>query len=230
MRSWDRLPQELRTEEVRPYYVILKGKPVQRFVKRGFDIVMSALMLIVFSPLFLVLAALVGLGSKGGVFFRQVRVTRYGKQFRIVKFRTMVKNAEKLGTQVTVGEDARITGIGRFLRKYRLDELPQLFNVLIGQMSFVGTRPEVVRYVDHYTDQMKATLLQSAGITSVASIRYKDEDKILGAAEDPERAYIEQVLPQKMKYNLEQLRSFGLINDISTMIKTVTGVLKRGEQ
>ena len=158
--------------------------------------------------------------------FRQVRITTGGKEFRIFKFRTMVTDAEKLGTQVTVGQDPRITGSGRFLRKLRLDEVPQLFNVLAGDMSFVGTRPEVPRYVEQYTPEMWATLLLPAGITSEASIRYKDEDVLLNGAEDVDRVYVEQVLPEKMKYNLNYLREFSFWKDIAIMFETVIAVLR----
>lgn len=229
MRSWDKLPNELKVEQVRLYYDVLKGKPFSRFIKRVFDVFASVLLIIITLPLSLILAAAIGLSSCGGVFFLQKRVTRYGRRFKIIKFRTMVKNAERLGTQVTVGRDTRVTGIGRFLRKYRLDELPQLINVLIGDMSFVGTRPEVERYVESYSESMKATLLMRAGITSDASIRYKDEDSILGASEDPEKAYVEVVLPQKMEYNLNQLLRFSPADDIKTMIRTVFGVLSKGD-
>lgn len=174
---------------------------------------------------FLVLAEWIKMDSKGPVFFRQERITQYGRVFRIFKFRTMVNNADKIGSQVTVGGDARITRVGAKIRKVRLDEIPQLINVLIGDMSFVGTRPEVKRYVDAYTDEMYATLLLPAGITSEASIRYKDEDEILAGAEDVDKAYIEQVLPDKMKYNLDEIKRFGFFREIGTMFRTVLAVL-----
>lgn len=227
MKKWSDLPKELQKEEIKPYYDVLKARSIQRFIKRAFDISASLLLAVIVFPLALCLAMVVGCSSRGGVFFRQMRITRYGKPFWILKFRTMVKDAESMGTQVTVGNDARITGIGRFLRKYRLDELPQLWNVLVGEMSFVGTRPEVKRYVDQYTVEMKATLLQRAGITSDASIRYKDEDVILSASTDPEKTYVDTVLPQKMEYNLRQIKGFSIKNDFFTMIHTVFGVIKR---
>ena len=158
--------------------------------------------------------------------FRQVRVTTYGKPFRIFKFRTMVNNADKIGTQVTTKGDSRVTRMGKMLRGCRLDELPQLFNVLKGEMSFVGTRPEVEKYVAHYTDEMKATLLMPAGITSRASIEYKDEERLLESAENADEVYIHQVLPEKMKYNLRAIEKFSFWDDIKTMFATVIAVVK----
>ena len=172
-----------------------------------------------------VIAVAVKLDSKGPVMFRQERVTRYGKVFRIFKFRTMVVNAESLGSMVTTDSDSRVTKIGRTLRKYRLDELPQVFNVLAGSMSVVGTRPEVPKYVRQYEDAYYATLLLPAGITSLASIMYKDEEKLLASHEDADKVYIEKILPEKMKYNLEYTKSFGFGSDIRLMFKTVREVL-----
>ncbi|HFR3412547.1 TPA: sugar transferase, partial [Streptococcus suis] len=164
------------------------------------------------------------------VFYRQERVTRYGRIFRIVKFRTMVTDADKVGSLITVGQDNRITKVGHIIRKYRLDEVPQLFNVLTGDMSFVGVRPEVQKYVDHYTDEMLATLLLPAGITSPASIAYKDEDSVLeeycSQGYSPDEAYVQKVLPEKMKYNLDYIKNFGIISDFKVMIDTVINVVK----
>ena len=182
-------------------------------------------MLIVTAVPMLVIGIKIALESPGGVFYRQERVTTYGKKFRIHKFRTMVADADQLGSAVTVSGDSRITPTGAFLRKYRLDELPQVFDVLAGDMSFVGTRPEVTKYVKEYTKEMRATLLMPAGITSEASIRYKDEADLLDAANDVDRVYVEQVLPEKMKYNLESLRKFSFWGDIKTMVRTVLAVL-----
>ena len=165
------------------------------------------------------------LDSKGGVFFRQVRVTKYGKEFRIFKFRTMVNNAPSLGSAVTVKNDARITRVGHFIRKCRLDEIPQLLNVLTGDMTFVGTRPEVKKYVDAYSNEMMATLLMPAGITSIASIKFKDEEKLLDGASDVDKTYIDVVLPQKMKYNLEYIKDFSFIKDIIICVNTVKEVI-----
>lgn len=226
LKKWEQLPDNMRIQQVEAYYTILRKKRAGLAAKRLFDIVVSLLMILLLSPLMLVIAIWIKCDSKGPVMFRQVRITTGGKEFRIFKFRTMVTNAEKLGTQVTVGQDPRITGSGHFLRKLRLDEVPQLFNVLAGDMSFVGTRPEVPRYVEQYTPEMWATLLLPAGITSEASIRYKDEDALLNGAEDVDRVYVEQVLPEKMKYNLNYLREFSFWKDIAIMFETVIAVLR----
>ena len=225
LRDWEDLPDSMKTEAVRPYYDALGKKRVALAFKRVFDIVVAVLMLIVLSPLFLVISAVIKLDSKGPVFYRQTRITSYGKEFKIHKFRTMVTGADKMGTQVTVGEDARITKAGKILRGCRLDEIPQLIDVIEGNMSFVGTRPEVPQYVDAYSDEMMATLLVPAGITSEASIRYKDEAELLDAADDVDRVYIERVLPDKMKYNLESVMNFSFFGEIATMFRTVLAVL-----
>ena len=224
MKAFDRLPEQFQNDRVRPYYEQIKKKTGSRVAKRVFDVVCALLMLVFLIIPILVIAVIVKATSKGHVFFRQERVTTYGRHFKIFKFRTMVENAEALGTQVTTSGDSRVTGIGRFLRKYRLAELPQVFNVLGGSMSFVGTRPEVPRYVEQYDDEYYATLLLPAGITSLASIMYKDEEKLLESADDADRVYIEQVLPEKMKYNLEYVKSFGFFSDIKLMFKTVKEV------
>ena len=220
LRKWEELPDFMKTEAVRPYYDILNKKKKALMVKRVYDIVMAAFLIILLSPVMLVIAIAVKLDSKGEVFFRQERVTQYGKIFKIYKFRTMVKDADKLGSQVTTKNDARVTRIGRFLRKYRLDETAQLFNVLSGDMSFVGTRPEVPKYVERYTDEMYATLLLPAGITSEASIMYKDEEKLLAEAESADDVYLNHVLPEKMKFNLKALRNISVHTDMITMAKT----------
>lgn len=225
LRSWDKLPEYMRNDKVKPYYELLKKRTGSLIMKRIFDIVMSLLLLAILSPVFLVVSIWIKLDSKGPVFFRQVRVTTYGKQFRIFKFRTMCENAEKKGSLVTVGNDSRITKVGEKIRHCRLDEIPQLLNVLAGDMTFVGTRPEVVKYVNAYSDEMYATLLLPAGITSVASIQYKDEDEILSKAEDPDDAYIHEVLPDKMKYNLASIENFSFLNEIKTMANTLKAVI-----
>ena len=163
MIKWEKLPAEMQTDEVRKYYDILKKKSFALCMKRLFDIVVSLIMLVILSPLFLILAIAIKIDSKGPVFYRQLRVTQYGKRFRIFKFRSMVQNADKVGSHVTVNNDARITKVGKFIRKCRLDEICQLIDVLRGTMSFVGTRPEAVKYVDKYTPEMMATLLLPAG-------------------------------------------------------------------
>ena len=195
-------------------------------LKSVFDRLMAAILLVVLSPIFLLLAVWIKLDSEGPVFFRQERVTQYGKSFRIYKFRTMVQNAEQLGAQVTSKDDMRVTSVGQALRKCRLDELPQLINILEGTMSFVGTRPEVPRYVAAYTDEMKATLLLPAGVTSNASITYKDEDQLLQNAQNIDEVYINEVLPGKMAWNLKSIKEFSFLQDIKTMIDTVLAVLR----
>ena len=225
LKRWEQLPQELQNDSVRPYYEALSRKRGQLLLKRVFDILLSLVLLVLLSPVMLILALAIRLDSPGEVLFRQVRVTQYGQEFRVFKFRTMVANAQQLGTQVTVQGDMRITRVGKLLRKCRLDELPQLLNILMGQMSFVGTRPEVPCYVRQYTPQMLATLLLPAGVTSQASIRYKDEDRLLDSSSDPDRTYVEQVLPGKMEYNLNSLLDFSLWQDLKTMVQTVGAVL-----
>lgn len=225
-KSWQELPDDMRCEAIRPYYDILASKHRDLMLKSVFDRLMAAILLIVLSPIFLLLAVWIKLDSEGPVFFRQERVTQYGKSFRIYKFRTMVQNAEQLGTQVTSKDDMRVTSVGQALRKCRLDELPQLINILEGTMSFVGTRPEVPRYVAAYTDEMKATLLLPAGVTSVASIRYKDEDILLDAADDVDDCYIHNVLPAKMEWNLRSLKEFSFIGELKVMVETVLAVIR----
>lgn len=223
--KWEKLPAQMQTEEVRKYYDILRKKRCGLFFKRVFDFFVALLMLIILSPVFLLLAIAIKIDSKGPVFYRQKRVTQYGKEFRIFKFRSMVQNADKIGTQVTVKGDMRITKVGKFIRKCRLDELCQLIDVLRGTMTFVGTRPEAVKYVEAYTPEMWATLLLPAGITSEASIYYKDESQLLDGAEDVDKTYIEEVLPAKMKYNLKAIEKFGFWRDIKIMFMTVFAVL-----
>ena len=223
--KWEQLPTDMQTEEVRRYYDILCKKKFSLAMKRLFDIVVSALMLVILSPLFLILAIAIKIDSRGPVFYRQERVTQYGKRFRIHKFRTMVNNADKKGSLVTVKNDSRVTRVGKLIRKCRIDEISQLIDVFLGDMSFVGTRPEVVKYVDRYAPAMMATLLLPAGVTSEASILYKDEDKLLDGAENVDDVYVERVLPGKMYYNLKSIEAFGFWKDIGTMFKTVFAVL-----
>lgn len=225
MRRWAALPEELKTDAVRPYYEVLQKKKFALFCKRLFDIVVSFLMLVILSPFFLILAITIKLESKGSVFYRQVRVTRYGKEFRIHKFRSMVVDADK-GSLVTVNGDCRVTKVGKFIRKYRLDEISQLIDILEGTMTFVGTRPEVPKYVAAYTDEMKATLLLRAGVTSTASICYKDEAELLTDAINADEVYIQKILPEKMKYNLEEIKYYSFWQDIVTMLKTITAMIK----
>ena len=227
MISWEKLTSQMQTEAVKPYYEILQKKQISLIFKRLFDIVVSIIMLLILSPVFLVLAIAIKLDSKGPVFYRQVRVTQYGKEFRIFKFRTMVNNADKIGSQVTVGGDNRITRVGKVIRECRLDEIGQLLNILGGSMTFVGTRPEVPKYVEKYTSEMWATLLLPAGVTSEASIRYKDEAALLDAAEDVDATYIQDVLPGKMKYNLRSIQEYSFFKDIETMFQTVFAVVEK---
>ena len=226
MRKWNDLPKEMQVEQVKKYYEILQCHKGSLLAKRIFDIIVASLLVVILSPILLFLSILIKIDSPGPVMFRQVRVTTYGKPFRIFKFRTMVNNADKIGTQVTTKGDSRVTRMGKMLRGCRLDELPQLLNVLKGEMSFVGTRPEVEKYVAHYTDEMKATLLMPAGITSRASIEYKDEERLLESAENADEVYIHQVLPEKMKYNLRAIEKFSFWDDIKTMFATVIAVIK----
>lgn len=224
LRKWEKLPDFMKTEEVRPYWESLNKKRCQLIAKRVFDVTMGLLLLIILAIPMLVLALWIKLDSEGPVFYRQERVTTYGKHFRIHKFRTMVSNADQIGTAVTVGNDSRITRVGSKLRGYRLDELPQLLDVLAGTMSFVGTRPEAVKYVERYKPEYNATLLMPAGITSECSIRYKNEDKLLDAADDVDKVYMEEVLPDKMKWNLQSVKHFGFVQDLKTMFRTVAAV------
>jgi len=224
---WEELPNYMRTKEVRKYYNVLARHRNWLAIKRLFDVIVASIMLIILLIPMGIIAVAIKLDSKGPVFFRQERVTQYGRTFKIFKFRTMVNNASKLGAAVTVDNDARITKVGKALRKCRADEFPQLFNILLGDMTFVGTRPEVPKYVKQYTPEMYATLLLPAGLTSRTSIAYKDEDKLLGEAKDAEsadRIYIEEVLPAKMKYNLESMHKFGLLNDAGVLWDTFASV------
>lgn len=225
VKRWDKLPVELQTEAVRPYYEILRKKRGTLLVKRLFDIVMSIILLVILSPVFLALAVIIKVDSKGSVFYKQVRVTQYGKHFRIFKFRTMVQNADQIGPSVTNSNDSRVTKVGKFLRKYRLDETPQLLNILMGDMTFVGTRPEVPKYVAHYTDEMKATLLLPAGVTSRASIEYKDEESLLTSQSNVDETYVRDVLPVKMEINLKSIDTQSLITDIIVLFQTCKKVL-----
>lgn len=228
LKDWNQLPENIKNDQTKIYYDILSAKKTSLIIKRICDIVLSLLLLIILSPVFLIIAVLIKIDSKGPVFYRQERITTYGKTFRIFKFRTMVQNADKLGTLITIGNDSRITKVGEKIRKCRLDEIPQLINVFIGDMSFVGTRPEVKKYVDCYTDEMKATLLMPAGVTSRASIEYKDEDEIISKyinkGEKVDDIYVNRVLPDKMKWNLEYIKKFNILEDLKIEIKTIVKV------
>ena len=224
LKPWDQLPDNMRTDAVRPYYDVLKKRRGSLILKRIFDFLVSLILLLIIWPILVIIAVAVRLDSPGPAFFRQVRVTTYGRKFKMWKYRTMVANADKLGPQVTTNNDMRVTRIGKVLRGVRLDELPQLINILVGDMSFVGTRPEVVKYVEAYQPEYYATLLLPAGVTSEASIRYKDEYALLEKAEDADKVYIEEILPAKMVWNLESITRFRFLREILTMIRTVLAV------
>lgn len=225
LKKWEDIPDFMKNDEVRKYYDILRKKRFSLMLKRFFDIIMSLLLIIILSPVLIILSIWIKIDSKGPVFYRQERITQYGKVFRIFKFRTMIANADQIGSLVTTQNDSRITKVGEKIRKCRLDEIPQLFNIFIGDMSFVGTRPEVKKYVDAYSNEMKATLLLPAGVTSLASINYRDEDEIIAKYTDSkhtiDEVYIEKVLPEKMKFNLDYLDRFQIGKDLILCVKTV---------
>lgn len=222
--KWEELPPEMQTDSVRKYYDILAKRKGSLFVKRVFDVVCSLILLVILSPVFLILAVAIKIDSPGPVFYRQERITQYGRRFRIHKFRTMVQNADK-GSQVTVNNDNRVTGVGRFVRRCRLDEIAQLLDTISGDLTLVGVRPESPRFVAEYSEEMIATLLLPAGVTSLASIYYKDEAELLDGAEDTDKVYIEKILPGKMYYNLKGIEQFSFWGDIRIMFMTVFAVL-----
>lgn len=225
LKKWEDLPQFMQCDEVREYYECLVKRKKSLMFKRAFDVVVSIILLIILAVPMVVIAAIIKIDSEGPVLYRQERITAYGKKFRIHKFRTMESNADKIGTAVTVKNDNRITNVGAKLRKNRLDEIPQLIDVLKGDMSFVGTRPEVPKYVEKYSKEMRAVLLLPAGITSETSIRYKDEEQLLDNVEDIDKVYIEEILPVKMQHNLDNIKKFSFWRDIVTMLRTVFAVL-----
>ena len=225
LKKWETLPEYMQNDEVRFYYDSLQKKKVSMFLKRVMDLVGGLILLILLAIPMIIISIMIKLDSEGPVFYRQERITTYGKHFKIHKFRTMVSNADKIGSTVTVGNDSRITKVGAKLRGCRLDELPQVLDLISGNMSFVGTRPEAVKYVEQYKPEYMATLLLPAGITSEASIRYKDEAELLDAASDVDKTYIEEVLAGKMKYNLDSIKNFSFFGDIATMFRTVLAVL-----
>lgn len=224
MPPWEDLPSTLQTEEVRPYYEALSRRGLQLRFKRLLDVVGATVLFVLLGWLFVILALLIKLDSPGPVFFRQRRVTQFGREFRIVKFRTMTHRPAAPGEQITRGDDPRITRVGAVLRRYRLDEISQLIDILRGTMSFVGTRPEVPDYVRQYTPQMRATLLLPAGVTSTASIEFKDEAQILAAAPPGQDAYVTQVLPAKMRLNLRDVRDFSIGRDLRIAFRTILAV------
>lgn len=230
LKEFKELPKEMQNDSVLKYYDILKQKKIMLLLKRFLDFIGSLILLILLSPILIILAILIKIDSKGPVFYRQERVTTNGKIFKIFKFRTMIQDADKRGALITGKQDSRITRIGNKIRKCRLDELPQLINILKGEMSFVGTRPEVKKYVDMYTDEMKATLLMPAGVTSMASIKFKDEDEIISkqtkSGKTVEKAFVNDILPEKMKWNLEYIKKFSIFEDLKICIETVIKVGK----
>lgn len=221
LRKWDDLPDFMKTEELRPYYEVLGKKRGSLVLKRMVDLIGGVVLLVLLAIPMVIISVLIKLDSPGPVFYRQERITAYGKKFRIHKFRTMVSNADKIGTAVTIGNDSRITEVGAKLRGCRLDELPQVLDLVSGNMSFVGTRPEAVKYVEKYKPEYYATLLLPAGITSEASICYKDEAELLENADDVDKVYMEEVLPGKMKFNLQSIKDFSFFGDIATMFRTI---------
>ncbi len=227
LKNWSELPPFMQNKSILEYFNVLNNKKFSLIVKRLFDIFFSLILLILLLPINIIISILIKMDSKGPILFTQRRVTQYGKVFKIFKFRTMVYNAESLGAQVTSDSDSRITNCGKWLRKFRIDEFPQLINVLLGQMSFVGVRPEVEKYVDRYSEEMLATLLLPAGITSPASIAFKNEDKLISQSQNTDDFYVNNILPDKMKINLEYIRNFSFIYDIKIMILTVLAVIKK---
>ena len=227
VRTWNKLPEFMQREEIRPYYNILRKKRFSLISKRFFDLLFSFLLLVLTSPLLILISLLIMIDSRGPIFFRQERITRYGKQFKIFKFRTMVDGADKMGALITSHDDKRITRIGRFMRKAKIDELPQLINVLVGDMSFVGTRPEVEKYFTSYAPEMYATALLPAGITSRASIKFRDEEKYFSQETFSDDKYIEEILPIKMEYNLKEIEEFSIWNDLKMISLTIAAILKK---
>ena len=205
---------------------VLEKRKLQLALKRLMDIVISGGALLVLWPVLLSVAIAIKIDDPGPVFYRQVRVGRGGREFRIFKFRTMVVDADKKGLQITVGRDSRITRVGAFLRKTKLDELAQLINVFVGEMSFVGPRPEVPRYVDLYTPYQRQVLLVRPGITDYASIAYRNENDMLEGAEDPERMYIDVIMPDKIELNMKYLREISPVADIRLIFSTIIAIIK----
>lgn len=224
MIPFSSLPENMQVEEVKHYYEILKQKGRSLFFKRVLDLSLALILCIILLLPMFVIALIIMFSSKGPIIYKQVRVTTFNREFRIWKFRTMKVGSDALG-ELTCSDDDRVTGVGRFLRKYRLDELPQIFHVISGKMSIVGTRPEVPRYTKEYTPEMMATLLMPAGVTSLASIMFKDEAELLENCDDADKVYINDILPQKMKYNLEYLEKFGFRRDLKLILKTVKEVV-----
>lgn len=204
----------------------LENKKVQLIIKRAFDVIASSIGLIVLSPIFLIMSILIKIDSKGPVFFKQERVGLNRQPFKIFKFRTMVNDAEKKGRQITVGSDSRITKVGHFIRKYKLDEFPQLINVFKGEMSLVGPRPEVPRYVELYDAKQEQILLVKPGITDYASIEFRNENDILGKSLNPDKEYIENIMPSKIDLNMKYIKEISLLTDIKIIMKTLICIIR----
>ena len=220
MKKWEQLPEDMQNEKVRTYYDLLQKKKAALVLKRVFDVAASLFLLIVLSPLLAVTALAIRLESEGPVMYRQVRKTAYERDFRIHKFRSMYVDSDQ-GGLLTVKNDNRVTRVGAFIRKYKIDELGQLIDVLKGDMTFVGVRPQVRKYVDHYTDEMKATFLLPAGITSLASIYYRNENDLLEGHKDPDALYLSEILPDKMQYNLLGIKKLGPLYDLKIILMTL---------
>lgn len=205
----------------------IEKKKLNFVCKRVFDFTASLLGLLILSPILLVTAIFIKIDSRGPIFFKQKRVGKNKKTFEIYKFRTMVTDAEKMGKQITVGNDRRITRIGKVIRKCKLDELPQLINVLKGEMSLVGPRPEVPRYVELYDEYQEQILLVKPGITDYASIKFINENEILGASSDPEEEYIKEIMPNKIELNMQYINNFSIFEDIRLILKTILYIVIR---
>lgn len=225
--DWEKIPSDMRNDSVRKYYNIVTTKKHSLILKRLFDVVASLMLLIILSPVMLVVSILIKISSKKEkVIYKQKRITQYKKEFYIYKFRTMTSD-DKVKNSITCYNDPRITKIGKILRKFRIDEFPQLINVLKGDMSFVGTRPEVIDYISCYSDEMLATLILPAGVTSICSIKFREEEKYLKDSDDIFKTYVDCILPEKMVYNLEYLENFNFFYDIKIMFMTFFKVFLR---
>ena len=198
-----------------------------KITKRTFDIVACVTAVLVLCPLWLCIGLMVACGSKGGAFYRQTRVGRNGKEFKLLKFRTMRKDADKIGGLITVGEDNRVTRVGRFLRKYKLDELPQFLNIIKGDMSIVGPRPEVPKYVALYDERQRRVLSVRPGLTDYASIEYISENELLAQSPDPDRTYIEEIMPAKLELNLKYIDNQSVMEDLRLIFKTLFSIIKK---
>jgi len=225
LKKWEDFPEEMKNEYVKKYYDQISNKKVSLISKRLFDILVSLLILIILLPIMILISIIIKIDSNGPIFFKQKRVTQYGRIFYILKFRTMKVNSESYG-HLTCKNDPRVTKVGFFLRKFKIDEFPQLINILLGDMTFVGTRPEVPEYVEQYTDEMLSTLILPAGVTSISCIEFRDESKYLLNVSDANRVYLNDILPKKMKYNIEYLNDFNIFTDIKIMILTFLKTFK----